>query len=244
MAPYDDFAWFYNRYWSEEFHDLAFPILERIWLAGLPPGARVLDVGCGAGHLASLLTARGYGVTGIDVSSAMIRHARENAPEAEFHVCDAAQFRVPAEFDAAVSTFDSVNHILSREGLEAMVRNTAAALKPGARFVFDLLSDAAYQTRWTGSFSIVRDDHVLAFAGEGYDFRTRMAHCDIAMFRRLEGVWRRFDTVIHQRCHHPEEVQTALRDAGFGEVRREEAGDLGMAGQLGEGRAFWVATTK
>ena len=32
MATYDDFAWFYNRYWNEEFHGLALPILERIWL--------------------------------------------------------------------------------------------------------------------------------------------------------------------------------------------------------------------
>ncbi len=39
MAAYDDFAWFYNRYWNEEFHALAFPILERIWLPRVPPAA-------------------------------------------------------------------------------------------------------------------------------------------------------------------------------------------------------------
>ena len=60
MAAYDDFAWFYNRYWNEEFHSLAFPILERIWLPRLPPAARVLDVCCGTGYLAGLLCARGY----------------------------------------------------------------------------------------------------------------------------------------------------------------------------------------
>ena len=40
MALYDDFAWFYNRYWNEEFHSLAFPILERIWLPRVPPKGR------------------------------------------------------------------------------------------------------------------------------------------------------------------------------------------------------------
>ena len=44
MALYDDFAWFYNRYWNEEFHSLAFPILERIWLPRLAPKGRILDV--------------------------------------------------------------------------------------------------------------------------------------------------------------------------------------------------------
>ena len=242
MAPYDDFAWFYNRYWNEEFHSVAFPILERIWLARVAPGARILDVCCGAGRLACLLCARGYRVTGIDKSAAMIRHARENAPAAEFHVCDAAQFRLPGSFDAAVSTFDSLNHLLSLEALEAAFRNIAAALGSGAAFAFDLLSESAYQTRWTDSFSIVRDDHVLAFAGEGYDSRTRMAHCEIAMFRRFGGVWRRRDAVIRERCHSLEEIDAALRKAGFGAIRRDEARELGMPGRLGEGRTFFVAT--
>ena len=56
MASYDDFAWFYNRYWNEDFHGLAFPILERIWLPYVPQGARILDVCCGTGYLAKLLT--------------------------------------------------------------------------------------------------------------------------------------------------------------------------------------------
>jgi len=241
MAPYDDFAWFYNRYWNEEFHSVAFPILERIWLSRVRLGARILDVCCGTGRLACLLAARGYRVTGIDRSAAMIRYARENAPAAEFHVCDAAEFHLPARFDADVSTFDSLNHILSREALEAVFRNIAAVLEPGAPLAFDVLSESAYQTRWTESFSIVRDDHVLTFAGEGYDSRTRMAHCEITMFRRLDGAWRRFDEVIRERCHSPEEIEAALRHAGFGEIRRDDACDLGMPGRLGEGRTFLVA---
>jgi len=67
MAAYDYFAWFYNRYWNEEFHSLAFPILERIWLARLPEAARILDACCGTGYLAGILAERGYKVTGVDV---------------------------------------------------------------------------------------------------------------------------------------------------------------------------------
>src|ERR1017187_10622688 len=47
LALYDDFAWFYNRYWNEEFHGLAFPILERIWLPRVARKGRILDVCCG-----------------------------------------------------------------------------------------------------------------------------------------------------------------------------------------------------
>ncbi|MBZ5583878.1 MAG: class I SAM-dependent methyltransferase [Acidobacteriia bacterium] len=242
MAAYDDFAWFYNRYWNEEFHGLAFPILERIWLARLPESAGILDLCCGTGYLASLLVSRGFQVTGVDASAEMIRYARQNAPGADFHVAEADCFSLPEVFDGAVSTFDSLNHILACEALEAAFRNTAAALRPGALFAFDMLLEEAYQNHWGESFALVRDDHVLTITGSGYDFRSRLARCSVTMFRLVEGAWRRSDVTIHERCYSPGEIDSALERAGFGELLCYDAGDLGMAGQLGEGRTFFVAT--
>jgi len=240
MATYDDFAWFYNRYWNEEFHSLAWAILERIWLPRVARKGRVLDVCCGTGYLAGLLTERGYKVTGIDASPAMIEHARANVPAAEFQVCDATAFHLRGHFAAAVCTFDSLNHILSAEGLEAALRNTAAALKPGAPFVFDVLLEGGYQTGWAEGFTIVRDDHVLLIAGSGYDFRQRLAQCTVTMFRLAGNVWRRSDVQVQERCHSHEEIDAALARAGFTETACYDARDLGMAGQLGEGRVFFV----
>jgi SAM-dependent methyltransferase len=240
MASYDDFAWFYNRYWNEEFHGLAFPILERIWLSRLPSHARILDVCCGTGYLAGLLAARGYAVTGVDASEAMIGFARENVPGAAFHVADAASFHVPGRFDAAVCTFDSVNHILEPRDLEKAFRRTAAALEPGGLFAFDVLLEEAYQTNWGESFTLVRDDHVLAITGSGFDFRTRMARCTITMFRLLDGVWRRSDVTIHERSYTADQIGAALERAGFRGTSFYDARDLGMESQLGVGRTFLV----
>jgi len=244
MAPYDEFAWFYNRYWNEEFHSLAFPLLERIWLGRLPAGARILDVCCGTGYLAELLTQRGYKVTGVDLSPAMIAFARERAPEAEFHVADAARFQAPGEFEGAVSTFDSLNHILHPEDFEAALRNTAEALKPGGLLVFDMLLEEGYRTRWGEQFSLVRDDHVLTISGSGFDFRRHLASCTITMFRLVEGAWRRRDATIEERCYSRDEIEGALGRAGFGELSSYDAGALGMAGQLGAGRAFFLAVKR
>ena len=242
MAAYDDFAWFYNRYWNEEFHSAAFPILERTWLERLPEGARILDVCCGTGYLAGLLAERGYRVTGVDASPRMIAHARENVAGAEFHLGDAADFRAPGPFDAAVSTFDSLNHILEAEKLERAFCRTAEALAPGGLFAFDMLLEDAYQTHWGESFALVKDDHVLTITGSGYDFRSRLARCTITMFRLVEGAWRRSDATIEERCYTAQEIDAALERAGFGETLCYDAGDLGMAGQLGEGRTFYVTS--
>jgi SAM-dependent methyltransferase len=242
MAAYDDFAWFYSRYWNEEFHSLAFPILERIWLPRFEPPARVLDVCCGTGHLAGLLTARGYRVTGIDASAPMIDYARSHVPEAEFFHSDAAAFHTRTRFDAAVSTFDSLNHIIEFDQLHAALRNTAASLRPGAPFAFDVLDERAYQTHWGEAFALVREDHVLTITGGGYDFRSRLATCSLTMFRLIDGVWRRSDSVVHERCYTEKEIGNAVAEAGLGETVCYDAADLGMAGQLGEGRVFYVVT--
>jgi SAM-dependent methyltransferase len=247
MAPYDEFAWFYNRYWNEEFHAAAFPILEKIWLERVNAGrhaekrAHILDVCSGTGYLAGLLVAQGYRVTGLDLSPRMVEFARDNVPEAEFHVGDAAHLSLSGPFDAAVSTFDSLNHILDREDLEAAFRNTAASLRAGAPFAFDMLLEDAYRIHWGESFALVREDHVLTITASGYDFRTRRACCTITMFRLVEGAWRRSDVTIQERCYTPEEIDRALALAGFGDVCCYDAGDLGMAGDLGEGRTFFVA---
>lgn len=47
-------------------------------------GARVLDAGCGAGHLTAELLQRGASVVGLDASAAMVGHAAERAPAAAF----------------------------------------------------------------------------------------------------------------------------------------------------------------
>ena len=241
MAAYDDFAWFYDRYWNEEFHALSFPILQRIWLARLPERAAILDVCCGTGYLAGILLARGHSVTGIDCSPVMVEYARENQPTGDFRVADATSFELPAAFDAAVSTFDSINHILAPKDLQAAFCRVAAALRPGGLFAFDVLLEDAYRTNWGQSFALVRDDHVLTITGSGFDFRTRQARCTITMFRLLEGNWQRSDVTILERCYTGKEVSDALERAGFGEILCYDAGDLGMGGELGEGRTFFVA---
>jgi SAM-dependent methyltransferase len=81
-------------------YDEAFPHKEGQVAAGakladaLPPGSRVLDLGCGTGvPTARQLTEAGHSVVGIDISPAMIRLCRENVPGAEFHRLDIADLR-------------------------------------------------------------------------------------------------------------------------------------------------------
>ncbi len=115
----------------------------------LPPGSRILDVGCGLGRHSIELARRGYKVTGIDFSAAMLEGAAKAAKEAGVEVewlqVDATRFTSPKLFDAAICLCESAFGLLGLEDDPTehdldILRNIHIALKPGARFILTALN--------------------------------------------------------------------------------------------------------
>ncbi len=240
LADYSRFAWFYDRYLNHRYHRRALAVLEQLVLSSLPPPARILDVCCGTGHLTQSLAACGYRMTGIDASEEMLVYARRRVPGGEFIAADARDFHLPAQFEAAISTFDSLNHILCIAELKKVFRNVYAALVEGGQFVFDLNTEEAYITQWHKSSAVVKPDHAFFIRG-GYNPKLHLGKTNISTFR-LRGSWQRADVEFYQRCYPLNSVRAALKRSGFNRVDCYDAGrELGMSGDLGIGRAFFHA---
>lgn len=85
------------------------------WIAELapmlPPGARVLDLGCGAGVPASRnLVERGFDVIGVDISKVQIERARRLVPEARFVRADLVSWNAePATLNAVISLYTLIH---------------------------------------------------------------------------------------------------------------------------------------
>ncbi len=78
----------------------------------LPPGARVLDIGCGTGQQTLLFKNGGFDVVGIDISEGLVRVANRKIGEGICLVSDACRLPFPdACFDAISSAGSTVNHI-------------------------------------------------------------------------------------------------------------------------------------
>ena len=240
FSDYDPFAWLYTNYWGHEFHNQAMQVLEKLILKKLPRRASILDVCCGDGRITRELMRRGFYVTGIDGSEQMLSYAKKRAPKAELLLLDARAFRLPARFDAAISTFDSLNHIMNVGQLAAVFRNVWNSLKPGGCFAFDLNREEAYKDLWQRTWTAV-DDDVVTVARGTYDAARQLARCDVTLFRLENGSWLRSDFRLRQKYHRQHQVVGSLQRAGFTTEVHDAATDLGMVGEVGEGRTFYLA---
>ncbi|HVS36404.1 MAG TPA: methyltransferase domain-containing protein [Gemmataceae bacterium] len=98
------------------------------------PGERILDLGCGTGHLTARIAAAGAIVVGLDHSAEMLEQARSAYPQLQFIQADARDFTFAEPFDAVFS--NAVLHWVRPP--EAVIRRVRDALRPGGRFTAEL----------------------------------------------------------------------------------------------------------
>jgi 2-polyprenyl-3-methyl-5-hydroxy-6-metoxy-1,4-benzoquinol methylase len=102
---------------------------------------RVLDFGCGVGRVMEAVSELGFKhVDGVDISKAMIEHARASLPNSRFWVTDGHGIGDAPEnyYDLAYS-FICMNHISMRQTRIDIMRSLARALKPGGTLVLEFL---------------------------------------------------------------------------------------------------------
>jgi len=115
----------------------------------LRPGARILELGCGAGVPHTKRLADTFEVTGVDISLAQIQRARMNVPRSEFVLSDFTELDiVPCSYDA-VASFYALNHV-PRGLLAPLFGDIRTWLAPDGLFLTALGTEDAEE--WTGEW--------------------------------------------------------------------------------------------
>jgi SAM-dependent methyltransferase len=139
VKNYTRLSKFYDLGWgdfSKQYLDLIIELLDEHSVTQ----ARVLDLACGTGILATELAEYGYIVHGIDISPDMIRVAKSKSTHllnASFEVADMTEFKTHIKFDLITCTFDSINYLARIEELQKMLKCVVYNLSHSGLFIFD-----------------------------------------------------------------------------------------------------------
>jgi SAM-dependent methyltransferase len=238
-SPYDAVAEFYRRAWADWYLPSIRPFLKKFLFSTTPPGTSILDVCCGCGHVTEEVVKEGYRVTGIDSSVEMAARAKVRVPTADFQVKDARDFELGMPFEGALSTFDSLNHLLTRDDLCAAFRCVRQALRPGAAFVFDMNLEEAYAMD-LGMWTRYSDESSIGFVRGLFDAHTKRARTELIWFEKVSAdeLWRRSDALVEEQCYSLETIHQALNDARFARTEYYTASEAGVKDELGFGRLY------
>ncbi len=154
----------------------------------------ILELGCGTGKHARILSQLGFNVTGIDRSEEMIWEAQSaqtahpraaQSGIAEFQVADAKTIRLCDHYDCVLSLFHVVSYQTSNDDVGAILATAAAHLNPNGALIFDIWYGPAVLTQTpTVRTKRMKDDHceILRIAEPTIDTNRNIVFVDYTIF--------------------------------------------------------------
>jgi SAM-dependent methyltransferase len=174
--------------------------------------ADVLDVCCGTGLLAAELVARGYRVTGVDASEAMLGRARRLlGPELRLIRATLPELPLEETFDAAVCTLDGFTYLAPAD-LRRTVAVLARRLRLDGWLVFDAHTDAMMAFTSGRPFVTGEKDGHRFVIRSAVDPDARVCDTRIELTPADEAP---FSEEHRHYFHRAEEIRAGLADSGF-----------------------------
>jgi SAM-dependent methyltransferase len=186
--------------------------------AGLD-GTRLLDVACGTGNTLVPMLARGYAVTGVDVSEAMLAEARrKTAGRARLMPADMRALPGIGEFDLVWCLGDALNYLDTSDELTATLTGFRRNLADGGVVVFDVNTLATFRTLYASLFAVPTPDRIVLLEGRG-SARVGAGGSAETWIDRIEpqasGWWARTRSEHHHRHHTEASIRASLAAAGL-----------------------------
>lgn len=184
----------------------------------------LLDLGCGTGGHSIHWGKMGYNVVGIDSSSKMIKQAQQIAEDEEvdiefqcMKITDFAK-KIQQKFDAVICVGNTVSHLLDKEALLAMFKESANALKLTGVAIFHILNYQPIMENKSRDLPV--KSHIDEEGKEHvffrfYDYLPHHLEFNMVVGVKDENGWQ---SRSHQLLHHPwtnEELLETAKEAGF-----------------------------
>ncbi len=186
----------------------------------LPEGARRgLDLGCGTGTLAVLLS-REYEMTGVDLSEEMLAFADEKAfserRRVRFVCQDITGLSLGTRFDFCLCLHDTLNYLLDTASLQSAFLRVSEHLTEDGVFLFDISKKARFEGEYSTACEVLERDGL--FCVWEREYHAERGVCDFVFHffeEGKDGRYTRSVEVERQRAYAPRTVEKLCRQAGL-----------------------------
>ena len=245
-AQYTNLARLYDRLNTEvDYAELADFLLKKTSIVPRGRPELILDLACGTGKLTAELAARGFDMTGVDISEDMLEAAAERASEAGVDILFLNQsmtdFELYGTVQAVYCCFDSLNY-LTRSGelakCFALVHNY---LEPNCIFIFDVNTEHKFKNIYSQNSYILEADGIFCAWQNYYNEKTRLCDFYLTFFEEQpDGSYLRSEESQRERCYSIKHIEKCLTDTGF-EVLEVLGDDRMSALKPTDDRAYFIA---
>jgi SAM-dependent methyltransferase len=210
---------------SAEYYDLIYGSFkdyprEAAQIAGLlrqnmPHCRTVLDVACGSGEHARLLTEAGFAVDGVDLSAEFVEIARRKNPAGRFAAGDMSDFHLGRRYDALLCLFSSIGYLRTLDRVGAAFERFREHLAPGGVLLVEPwmppgVLDTARVASHVGEANGVSVSRITRVEVDGRDSRL------LFDYEITDATGTRHESEVHHLgLFTNDEMVEAFRSAGF-----------------------------
>lgn len=182
---------------------------------------KILDLGCGTGRHAIELSKRGYLVTGVDLSEAQLKRAREKAKAADlcidFQKHDARELPFIEEFDAAIMICEGAFPLMETDEMNfEILKNIKKALKKSSTLIFTTLNALFALYNNVEKFCAAQGSESNAKYQENFFNLMNFRDYNTISFEDDDG--KKSEIKCNERYYAPCEIQWLLKSLGFQKI--------------------------
>lgn len=130
---YKQFAKYYDLFYQKKDYQKEVDFISNF----LSKEDEIIDIGCGTGIHAFLLTKRGFLIEGLDLNQEMLDIAKTRL-KTTLYLQNVLDLQIPKKYDVIISMFAVLNHLKSKGELEKCFINFKKILKPEGKIIIDL----------------------------------------------------------------------------------------------------------
>lgn len=219
---YIEFSKFYDEIMGHMEYDKWVKLLEEEFDRKIK---KVLDLGCGTGEISYRLAEKNYEVTGIDYSEEMLSIAEQKLYEKNIKIplyCgDMRTFETNEKYDAVISMFDTVNHLLSISDFEKALIQVGKHLESGGMFIFDLATRELMDMMFKDEIFADDREGLTILWNHWIDEETDLDNVVISFFvETKENIYKRIDEHYEKKIFNETDLENVIKENQFKVVNK------------------------